>query len=158
MSEFEELYTEHVDAVFRYAVSCVGRHDIAEDIASEAFLALYQNKDRIDTSQLPGWLLTVARNRATDYWRHQAVEQRYASFLVRNPAHVAPVADNRVLDNEELKPVHRACLMLRYVHGMTRTEIAERTGLSPDQVKERLRYGLRVLRDQLVPEASRGLR
>jgi RNA polymerase sigma-70 factor (ECF subfamily) len=158
MSEFEKLYTEHVDAVFRYAVSCVGRRDIAEDIASEAFLALYQNRDRIDTSQLPGWLLRVARNRATDYWRHQAVEQRYASILARRPAPPDPPGDDRLLDNEELKPVHRACLMFRYVHGMTRTEIAERTGLSPDQVKERLRYGLRVLRDQLVPESSRGLR
>ena len=37
-----------------------------------------------------------------------------------------------------LKPVHRACLILRYVHGMTRAEIAARLGLTDNQVKGHL--------------------
>jgi RNA polymerase sigma-70 factor (ECF subfamily) len=36
--------------------------------------------------------------------------------------------------------------MLRYVHGMSRSEIAERTGLSEVQVKGHLQYALALLR------------
>lgn len=64
MKAFEDLYREHVHAVFRLAMSVAGRREAAEDLTSEAFLALYRNFKHIDESKLPGWLLTVVRNRA----------------------------------------------------------------------------------------------
>jgi DNA-directed RNA polymerase specialized sigma24 family protein len=42
MGTFEELYQLHGQAVFRFAMSRVGRRETAEDLTSEAFLALYQ--------------------------------------------------------------------------------------------------------------------
>jgi DNA-directed RNA polymerase specialized sigma24 family protein len=39
--------------------------------------------------------------------------------------------------------------MLRYVHGMTRAEIASRVGLSESQVKGYLQYALVLLRKAL---------
>jgi RNA polymerase sigma-70 factor (ECF subfamily) len=79
MKAFEDLYREHVQAVYRFAMSVTGRKEAAEDLTSEAFLALHRNLGSIDESRLPGWLLTVVRNRARDIWRHQEVEQRLRS-------------------------------------------------------------------------------
>src|SRR4029434_7259479 len=62
MKRFEDLYHQHVGAVFRFAMSIAGRSETAEDLTSEAFLALYRNLDSIDDTRLPGWLLTVVRN------------------------------------------------------------------------------------------------
>ena len=45
-----------------------------------------------------------------------------------------------------LKSVHRLCVMLRYVYGMTRAEIAAETGLTDMQVKGHLQYALSLLR------------
>ena len=150
MGTFEDAYRRHVQAVYRFALSVVGRRETAEDLTSEAFLALYRNFDGIDQSQLPGWLLTVVRNRARDLWRRQAVEQRYAAELPKTASAVPPAALERwILDSSELKPVHRTCLMLRYVHGMTRAEIASRVGLSEAQVKGYLQYALALLRKAL---------
>lgn len=146
MKEFEELYHQHAGAVFRFALRCVSRRDLAEDLTSEAFLALYRNLDQIDTSLLPSWLFTVVRNRARDHWRRQAVEQRYAEQPVDPPVAEPPALERWLLESGDLKPVHRACLMLRYVHGMTRAEIAAKTGLSETQVKGHLQYGLELLR------------
>ena len=42
-----------------------------------------------------------------------------------------------ILASPGLKPVHRLCVMLRYVSGMTRAEIAAETGLSETQVPRR---------------------
>jgi RNA polymerase sigma-70 factor, ECF subfamily len=145
MRSFEEIYRQHVQSVFRFAMRCVSRRDLAEDLTSEAFLALYRNIDQIDEAQLPGWLLTVVRNRARDYWRKQAVEQRYLETL-DPPVAEAPPFERWILESPGLKPVHRTCLMLRYVHGMTRAEIAAKTGLTDMQVKGALQYALELLR------------
>ena len=147
MKAFEDLYHEHVGSVFRFAMSLVGRRHLAEDLTSEAFLALYRSLDAIDESRLPGWLLTVVRNRARDQWRHQEVEQRHADALVAPP--LAPAGlplEQWILEGAGLKPVHRTCVILRYVHGCTRAEIATETGMSETQVKGHLQYALELLR------------
>lgn len=146
MAKFEQLYRTYAQAVFRFALSCVSRWDVAEDLTSEAFLTLYRNLEPIDTALLPSLLFTVVRNRARDYWRRQLVEQRYLATLAAPVTAEAPRLERWILENEDLKPVHRTCLMLRYVYGMTRREIASKTGLSETQVKGYLQYALEILR------------
>lgn len=148
MGDFEALYRRHVRAVLRFALSTVGNRETAEDLTSEAFLALYRNLDGIDESQLPGWLLAVVRNRARDLWRRRAVEMRYEDQLRDPPAAPAPEVEGWILNSPDLKPVHRTCVTLRYVYGMTRAEIAARTGLTETQVKGYLQYALTLLRKQ----------
>jgi RNA polymerase sigma-70 factor, ECF subfamily len=149
MTEFEELYRKHAPAVFRYALSIVRRRELAEDLTSEAFLALHREFDRIDSAQLPGWLITVVRNRARDTWRRRMVEDRYVEQEGRLPPAApvdAPPLERWISESADLKPVHRACLVLRYVWGMSRAEIAEELALSEIQVKGHLQYALNLLR------------
>jgi RNA polymerase sigma-70 factor (ECF subfamily) len=145
MGTFEEVYSGHVQAVFRFALSVVGRREVAEDLTSDAFLALWRNFDGIDQSQLPGWLIAVVRNRARDWWRHQQVEQRHMTQASDPPA-IQPPLEEWILESADLKPIHRTCLMLRYIHGMTRAEIAAKLSLSETQVKGYLQYALALLR------------
>jgi RNA polymerase sigma factor (sigma-70 family) len=147
MDNFDELYRTHVHSVFRFAMSVVADRETAEDLTSEAFLALHRNLKTIDQSLLPAWLLTVVRNRARDLWRRKAVETRTLEGLAptRHEA-VEPPLERWILDDPGLRPVHRTCLMLRYVHDLSRTEIAAKLGLSELQVKGYLQYGLALLR------------
>ena len=144
MATFDEVYRQHAQAVFRYAMRVCGRRETAEDLTSDAFLALYRNFGAIDQQQLPAWLLTVVRNRARDLWRHQVVEQRYVEQSV-DPAAAEP-SEPSVLDSVDLKPIHRTCLVLRYSYGMSRAEIASQTGLTETQVRGHLQYALTLLR------------
>jgi RNA polymerase sigma-70 factor, ECF subfamily len=151
MADFDALYRLHVGSVFRFAVRCVGRRDIAEELTSDAFLALHQNLASIDTTQLPSWLFTVVRNRATDHWRRQAREQD----ILATTTYAAPAqADQETVEmwvarNPSLKPVHRLCIILRYVYGMKRDEIAQQAGLTENQVKGHLQYALTLLRREM---------
>ena len=146
MGTFEDTYRTHVQAVFRFALSVVGRREVAEDLTSEAFLALYRNFASIDQTLLPGWLLTVVRNRARDWWRRQVLEQRHATETAdAAPTNPLPL-EQWILEDESLKPIHRACVMLRYVYGYTRAEISAKTGLTENQVKGHLQYALTLLR------------
>lgn len=152
MSEFDDLYAKYAAAVFRFALKCVGRRDVAEDISSEVFLTLYQRLSSVDTSRLPGWLFSVAKNRAIDYWRRADVEARYLQLLAPaeiEPTYELPSEPWALIETAALKPVHRTCLILRYVHGMDRASIASRLGLTENQVKGHLQYALTILRREL---------
>jgi RNA polymerase sigma-70 factor (ECF subfamily) len=144
--EFEAIYRQHVDAMFRYALRCVSRRDLAEEIASDAFLALYRNREKPEPGRVAAWLYTTVRNLATDHWRRNSVEQRYLNQVPEPVAQPQMVFSESVLADPSLKPEHRACLILRYVHGRERAEIAGITGMSENQVKSCLQYGLVILR------------
>jgi len=157
MSRIEGLYEKYADTVFRYCLRQVGRRDLAEDIASEVFLTLYQKLEQVEDHQLPAWLFTVAKNKAVDYWRHEAVAARYEKSQSDAPEGPEPGLSFEALlrQHKSLKPVHRLCLILRYVHDLNRTEIAEQTGLSETQIKGHLQYALKLLR-QSFHDVERG--
>lgn len=152
MEDFECLYRQHAETVLRYAMRCVGRKDVAEDIASEAFWQLHKNMGSIDIGRLPAWLFTVVRNRAIDYWRRYKLETEYTKLnsIPAEPSFTP--SDGNLLQCSALKDIHRICLILHYVHGMTRTEIAEFTGLRETQIKGYLRSGLSILREALISQ------
>ena len=155
IGEFENVYREHAAAILGYARRSVGRNDVAEDIASEAFLALLRNIAKIDAAELPAWLYTVVRNRAIDYWRRHKLECEFAAGCETEARPPEPF-DWSVLEASGLNAAHRLCLTLRYVHGMSREEIAGTTGLRETQVKGYLRYGLDLLRKSLVARQEAG--
>ena len=147
--EFDFIYREHSGRVFRQAYKSVGQREAAEDITSDTFLTLYRVPERLASERLLPWLLTVARNLAMDYWRRRSVEDRHRQTITE-PV-VAPETSHveSLFDDPALKPEHRSCLLLRYVHGLERSEIAARLGLSENQVKSALQYGLVILRRTL---------
>jgi len=155
MAEFDAVYRAHVQSVYRFALRAVANRALAEDLTAEAFLELYRRREEIDASRLPAWLLTVVRNKARDHWRRQQVERRYVEQEAELDPVETPALERWVLESADLKPVHRTCLMLRYVQGMTRAEIAETTGLSEIQVKGHLQYALELLRRTYLKDGTR---
>jgi RNA polymerase sigma-70 factor, ECF subfamily len=155
--EFNGIYRQHADAVFCVCLRSVTRREIAEEIASEVFLTLYQSVDSVTRDQAPAWLFTVAKRRAADYWSRWYLEQRWSDGDV--PSEPQTRIQSRIpeysLDDllsrcSNLKPIHRVCIILRFAHGLSRSEIATQTGLSEFQVKGHLQYALTVLRDTLT--------
>lgn len=157
MQSFESTYLKYRDVVLRFAIRCASRREVAEELTAEAFLELHRHWSTIDTEQLPSWLFTVIKNRAADYWRRQELERRYLSQeseLVESPRHFE--THQPLFENSALKPLHRVCLTLRYVHEMTLSEIAGRLGLKEVQVKGHLQYARTILRKQISGEARLG--
>jgi RNA polymerase sigma-70 factor, ECF subfamily len=148
---FEAAYKEHFQSVFRFALRHAGRRHWAEDITSDTFLALYRNWQNVEQGQLPAWLFVVARNRAIDYWRQRSREETFEGSTNETTswASAGLASFRELLEHRSLKPVHRVCLVMRFVHGMSREEIARETGLKESQVKGHLQYALKLLRKSM---------
>src|SRR5690349_1683942 len=155
MEAFDDVYRRHLPAVLRAAARVVGRRDVAEEITADAFLELYRQFDRIDLGRLPGWLLTVVRNRGIDYWRRQQTERLLAQGSpVPDGAQEPAARSDNLFAHPALKPVHRICLVLRYEHELSREEIGRRLGLTDTQVRGHLQYALTLLRKHVVAETG----
>jgi RNA polymerase sigma-70 factor (ECF subfamily) len=154
MESFEAVYVKYRDAVLRFAIRCVGRREIAEELTAEAFLQLHLHWETIDTEKLPSWLLSVVKNRAADHWRRVELERRYTASEPHAVGVSKELPSTGLFENRALKPMHRICLTLRYVHEMTVGEIAERLGLKEVQVKGHLQYARGLLRKQFSAEVA----
>jgi RNA polymerase sigma-70 factor, ECF subfamily len=155
MESYETVYRRHCNTVFRFASQCVGRRDIAEELTAEAFLELHRHWKEIDTGRLPSWLFTVVKNRAADHWRRMELERRHFASEPEPVTHGTPQEMDGLFDSEVLKPIHKICLTLRYVHEMSQAEIATRLGLNETQVKGHLQYARELLRKQLSGGSGR---
>ncbi len=69
-AQFQRLYQENRDLIYRYVLSWVGNHEDAEDLTSDIFLKVV---DRVDYERPPTmirrWLFQVARTALADHWR-----------------------------------------------------------------------------------------
>lgn len=158
----EALYDQFGRRAFGLAYRVLGNGEAAEDAVQEAFIALWNQVDRLDDrrGQVGSLLMTIVHRRSIDLVRAQRglAGRAYALEVdVADPAAddiFAAVADSMTLDAvrvvlEGLPAEQRTAIELAYFEGMTQTEIADREGIPVGTVKSRLRLGLNRLRTEL---------
>jgi RNA polymerase sigma factor (sigma-70 family) len=147
---FQILIDEHAGDVMAVLHGAVGRVD-ADDCFQETFLSALRAYPKLgDTSNLRGWLMTIAHRKAVDHHRARG----------RRPVPVAEVAEVSVSDPEPgdgiwavvgaLPPKQRAAVTLRYASDLPHAEIAAALGCSPEAARRSLHEGLKRLRKELA--------
>ncbi len=156
MKAFGELYSRFSRMVHGALLARVPAAD-AEDLVQEVFLsALRKLKAIKDPAAFGGWIFTIARNRAMDFYREREdsveVSENHGHQQPRSQAALVAAAVLEVI--QKLPEAYRETLAMRLVEGMTGPEIAERTGLTPGSVRVNLHRGMELLRQALGKEAS----
>lgn len=138
-----------------YCRRALGNEEEARDTAQETFLKLLQSIDHIKTGEESNWLFAVARNLCINLWKKRQVEKEHhvAASLDPPPASTVDFAATELADIfkrcQQLKEIHKKCLIMRYVLGMSLEEISETLALSAVQIKGHLQYGLKIIRSEL---------
>lgn len=146
-ADFSILYTAFHRAVHAVLLARVPAQD-AGDLVQDVFAsALEKIGDLEEPAAFPGWLMTMARNRATDHLRRPRLLAEEADIAMDPPPHTEAMEALRAL--RALPDAYRETLIMRLVEGMTGPEIAERTGLTPESVRVNLHRGMKLLRDKL---------
>jgi len=160
---FEVVYERHCTAVFSLAYRICGARAGAEEIAQEAFLAIWRSGARYDRARgsVRTWLLGVVHNRAIDALRRTTVHQRHqssderAAERVEAPERTDVEAARRdearamraVLDG--LPQEQRRVIDLAYFGGFTHEQIAAMLEVPLGTVKGRMRLALEKMRANL---------
>ncbi len=71
--QFEALYGEYFDKIYRFLFYRVFQKEIAEDLTSKTFLKALEHIDTFDPQkgQFSTWIFRIARNTLIDYWRRE---------------------------------------------------------------------------------------
>src|SRR5205085_1288950 len=105
---FCNLFDQQFPSLFRYLHRLTGDADLAEDLAQEVFVRLYQRGSLPDDSR--GWMGAVANNLLRDYRR--TGKRRLRLLETRRNAidleRTSPAADEAVLRVESRTSVRRA--------------------------------------------------
>ena len=134
-----ELFEAHGAAVYRFAVVLVRHHQDAEDVVQETFLKLLRHLEAGgDTTNLRGWLFTVAAHAARDRQRRR---MRWIPWLpahdVQVPPPVLPDEDGRLKSARDalrrLPERDRLLLALR-AQGLSYRDIAAAARVKPASV------------------------
>ncbi len=154
-AEFESIFEAHQDAVYGFAWRMSGSPAVAEDIAQDCFLTLYQSPGRFDPlrGSVRAWLLGVARNLLLKRWRR---ENRWMALEDEDvPVSAAPPdasAVERVAQAVRSLPVlQREVVILVEYEGMSLQEAATAVDAEVGTVKARLHRARENLRTMLEP-------
>jgi RNA polymerase sigma-70 factor (ECF subfamily) len=131
------IYRVALPQVYGYLLPRCGSAALAEDLASETFLAAVNASRQGSLTELStGWLVGVARHKLVDHWRRHEREQRSLAAAEVLSA-VVEVDDpwDEWLDSEAAYAVlahlpipQRAALTLRYVDGLPVAAVAAHLG------------------------------
>jgi RNA polymerase sigma-70 factor (ECF subfamily) len=146
---FEDLYASQYADVFRYALVLTRSPTDAEDVASETFARALRSWDAGHRPRGPAlaWLLTIARNIATDWWRRtrriasHAVIRSSEDGLAQAESFVWLESLARVLPARQLE-----VLILRYYRDFSDADIGRVMGLSESGVRSLVARAMTTLR------------
>ena len=160
-SVLRALIETHGTFVYGKALQILKDPVLAEEVAQDALLALWENPQRYDSSKgrLRSFLLGIARFGAIDRVRQEeAVRSRQALFSDAGPILEAPPSDRGVGEAlvmqdavVQLPPAKREAVFLAYYKGLTYREVAQVLGRSEGTVKTQIRDSLIKLRTILGP-------
>ena len=155
VAAFDAIYHQYHHAVFKNICLLVERHDVAEDILQEVFLAFWNSRQQLDLTQGAGnWLFVVSYNKSLQYLKRAATEK---SKLAVYPAIRDMMEDDSpalresrlTLINEaiaHLSPGKRKVFQLCRMEGKTANEAARILGISHHTVKEYLQSSSKSIR------------
>jgi RNA polymerase sigma factor (sigma-70 family) len=157
---FGALVEGDLPAMVRLAAVVSGNSGDAEDIVQEALTKVLQSLRRFDeTRPFRPWFATIVANQARNWKRSRGRRLRLveriavqANLPVRSVDELVIEADegSRVVAAlQELEPLDREMLALRFLAGLTEKESAEALGIAPGTVKSRTSRALGRMRTQL---------
>ena len=163
--EFAKIYYEFFDLLFALGYQYTKNHQVAEEMAQEAFIGLWEARATLGAeSNIRNWLYTVTKNKCLNHLRNELTAARHLNTIRAQEVKFAEESMNSLgntfAELEELQSRIGAAIaqlppdlktvfeMNRYV-GLTYVEIARELDLSEKAIEARMSKALKILKAAL---------
>ncbi|WP_326688654.1 MULTISPECIES: SigE family RNA polymerase sigma factor [unclassified Streptomyces] len=156
--EFHAFFEQHHAELARLAHLLLGEADEADDLASDAFVAIWHKWDRVRGADRPAaYARGVVANLARSHIRSRTRERRRIALFWSRHAEPSEGTDvPAVLDVREalgrLPFRRRACVVLRHAFDLSERDTARALGISTGTVKSQASRGMAELERLLKPQ------
>jgi len=154
---FARFHARHHQRLVAYAWRLLGRREEAEEVCADVFSQLARGRWK-EGGSARAWVFTLTHRRCLDRLRRRSRWARVVPWLsstpdpVHTPEHALARTDRqRHLERalSGLSEDHRAVILLYYGEELSSREVADVLGCSDQQVRSRLAYARRLLRDAM---------
>jgi len=151
---FEQLFTDHYDALFRYCQTMVKDKNDIEDIVQSVFLDLWHDRSKlvIHTS-FKAYLYKAVYFRCMNKIKHDKVASKYSNTItntestaVTDTLIIQEIADKIKETIESLPEQCRKIFSMSRMDGLRYNEIAEKLNLSPKTIENQMGKALKTMR------------
>lgn len=151
---FSGVFREYAETLFRYLYYKCGDKGLAQDLAQEAFVRMWNNCKDVNPEAAKGYAFRAANNLLLNHYEHQKVVLKFEKQNHRDRSHEDP---SYLMEEQQLKeqleaaisalPVkQREAFLLSRIEKKTYNEIAEMLGISRQAVEKRIYSALDKLR------------
>lgn len=152
--DFLGYYNEFKDKIFNYLWYRVNfNRALAEDLTSEVFIKALSSFDGFDRNRpFQAWIYKIARNHLINHYRtcNREVELEQAAHLPEtlNKLDAALEVEKLMFEIEKLEPYHRDVLLMRFVDGLTNSEIAAVLEKEEGAVRTQISRALQIIKEK----------
>lgn len=106
MEDFEAIYVQHFDNVYKYVFSLCRNETMAEEITQETFYRAMEHIDKFEGKcKLYVWLCQIAKNTFLTYAKKQ--KRHVSETDIDLSKQIEPSFENEILDKETVWKLHK---------------------------------------------------
>lgn len=151
-----DRYGNYVATVIHNQLGAFACREDTEELTGNVFVSLWQNRKKLRTAHLRGWLAAAARNEARGFLRgHKLLTVSQEDVLLVSDDMAARLTEKRERSRLiqralcELSRTDREIFLRYYYYNQRVSEIAEEMDMNPETVKSKLRRGREKLKDMM---------
>ena len=153
--QFERLFKDSYQLMYRMAFSMVENADDAKDAVNQVFTQMWKGKPKVSDDSVRGYLLAATRNQCLHILRQRQLRRQMEEALQRDEAERQDEEREELLHqlqqviDDNLTEQDKRVLQLHYDEEMTYAETATVLGISTAAVNKHITRSLAKIRETL---------
>lgn len=156
MSDFKQLFTAYYPRVKGFAARLLGNGTVAEDLAQDVFVWLWNNRDKLpQIVDLESYLFTASKNAVYQYMRRELTVKKYYERNQAGYVQGLPAMDSESdLYSRELDVIIRYLASQMPAKRRRVFEMSRFESMDNDQIAENLQISKRTVENHLTTALS----
>jgi RNA polymerase sigma-70 factor (family 1) len=153
---FKSIFDEYYDYIRNYLYYLAGDMEIAEDLAQDVFMKLWENKDKVNDNTVKPLLFKIAKNLFINSYKRRNLDIKFTNTRLENIENESPqyILELKEFDQRLQQAISnlpdqcRTFFLLNRIDDLKYQEIAKNFGISVKAVEKQISKALKLLRDQ----------
>lgn len=151
VEEYNKAVRDLSHRLFGFVFKSIKDEEDANDLVQDAFMKLWQHREKVEFPKAKAWLFTTAYNALINFVKKSGRQQRMEegmeiAFESKNRFELQEIIDMAL---EKLPEQQKSILLMRDLEGYNYKEIGDILGLNESQVKVYLFRARKKVKDQI---------